>query len=229
MVLVPQALVGAYSLRSFAGNYPLICGRFRCIFDSMNEVTTSSVYQITELPEPIGWKTASLSGAYLGTVLGGGKSLISGITGPALLISEVVQGSVLFDSVPDYVGMPTQNTPLCDVVYFPDLLAIGINAFYKILTVVDDQTMIVEDPTETAGNITWNGAYVLCSRYNPLTYIEINGSALLFGYFLDGSMLNNYNYISDPFPYTLGGSNSPIEPVIFQAAVNNTITATVKR
>lgn len=188
----------------------------------MNEVTTSSAYQLTTTPAPVGWKSGAISGTYQGQTLGENKSLISGLTGPNLLISEVVQGSALFDSVPDYVGMPTQNTPLCDVVFFPDLLATGVNAFYRILSVVDDQTMIVEDIKKTAGDISGIGAYVLSSRYNPLTGIDVDGIVFqTFGaMFLDGTIL-------DGCPCPMEYNGTPLEPILLYS--NDGVVITVTR
>lgn len=171
----------------------------------MNEVTAISAFQLTDTPTPVGWRYAQITDQWLVSSTANGVSVLTSEGGSGEAIAEVLQGTVLFDSAPDYLGMPTQNTPICDVIYMPSAITDGYNAFFRIISVIDDNTILVANPSGVT--IGKNDAYVLCSRFKPVRGLDVNN---LVGSDFDMYNLNGtYAQFISP-PLTLIGQLDPI-------------------
>lgn len=182
----------------------------------LDRSTPISAVQLTSTPLPVGWKYAEIGDSdFRGNAIGGGKSQLIGVGGTAQLITKVLQGGLLFEQPEEYVGVPTQNTPIIDVVFAPSVAGI-----YRVLQVNNNKYMIVSDPTGSLDGLTGVQLYGLCSRFDAPMSIEMNGVANTFGaIFLDGTTYSGC-------PANIKFNGTPLEPVLFSSSDNATATIT---
>jgi len=155
----------------------------------------------------VGFKSNGISGSWSKTgVMPNGGSILTTTGGSA--ISEILQGGLLFETPPSYSDghMPNQQSPIIDVVYVTD-----IGAIYKILSVIDNNTIIIDDPASTASGINDMTIYGVCSRFNPPTELDFKGGSNLGISCIDGTKINT-GIIP---PYKTETQEGVLQPALF--------------
>lgn len=181
--------------------------------------TRVSVYQLSDVPTPLGWKYAQMgAGLWSAATLTPTKLLIRCADGDFDAITGVVQGGLLFEQPQEWFGVPTQNTPIIDVVYCPSQPAI-----FRVLEVIDPLNIVVSNPSGIVVSERFNW-YGLCSRYNPVTSIDIDGFATTY----NASFLDGTSYTNAIVPFH-GFFGTPLEPILLNTDSPDLPVATITR
>lgn len=169
-----------------------------------------------------GFRVAEATGtwSYVSSTTTGLSVLQSG-TGIAL--SEILQGDALFESSGTYgteTTMPNQQSPLINVCYNIDTTSI-----YKIVDVINDTTIVVEDPQGLADGISGNNIYLTCSRFAPPTKMIFSGVGTIGISTLDGTIISS----GITLPHEIEAEEgSVLEPVLIRAVSGDLVVTIIR-
>lgn len=202
--------------------------------------TKTSVYTIDVTPAPWGWSHGALNVVLYAELLGNGRSKLYVDQGQ--MESKMLQGGLLFENPDSFGGllpdgtvtsgiygysttMPNSNTPVVDYVYSPyGIINSGNSCFYKIVSVINNVEIIVEDPLQTAASCIGYVLHGLSSLYNTPTYLDID---VQLGYDFDMWCSDGTYTPFIPYPVIIDGAGSPIAPILLSSSTSAKLT--VKR